>query len=119
LHVVHNPGLVSPAILNSTAALQNSYINLADITVVFEEKFDKWLDAPTFTALQTSKAKRSKTAVILHSLPNISKKVLEFMVEQVQETADWLFLTDIKIKDEYYHSFSGMFKDLVDTVDGS
>ena len=41
------------------------------------------------------------------------------MVEQVQETADWLFLTDIKIKDEYYHSFSGMFKDLVDTVDGS
>jgi hypothetical protein len=40
------------------------------------------------------------------------------MVEQVEETADWLFLTDIQGKDEYYHSFSSIFADMVRSVDG-
>ncbi|KAF2705056.1 hypothetical protein K504DRAFT_449107 [Pleomassaria siparia CBS 279.74] len=117
--VVHNPGLIAPSVLNSTTALQNSYINLTDITVVFEEMFDKWLDAATFNALQTSKVKRSKLAIILHTLPDVSKKLLDFVVEQVEETADWLFLTDVKVKDEYYHSFSPMFEQLVESVDSS
>jgi hypothetical protein len=118
IYAVHNPGLIAPSILNSTTALQNSYLNLADITVVFEEKFDKWLDASTFDALQDSKVKRSKLAIILHSMPNISKKVLDYVVEQVEETADWLFLTDVKVKDEYYHSFSPLFAEVVKSVDG-
>jgi hypothetical protein len=68
--------------------------------------------------LQSHKIRRSKLAVILHSLPNLSKQVLDFMVEQVEETADWLFLTDIQGKDEYYHSFSSIFADMVRSVDG-
>jgi hypothetical protein len=36
----------------------------------------------------------------------------------VEDAADWLFLTDVKAKDEYYHSFSPMFEDLVKSVDG-
>ncbi|KAF2650084.1 hypothetical protein K491DRAFT_609548 [Lophiostoma macrostomum CBS 122681] len=117
--VVHNPGNIT-AILAQKDVLQNSYMNLSDITVVFEEAFDKWLDKNTMNALQSDTGvRRSKLAVILHSIPNISKKVLDFVVEQVEETADWLFLTDVKEKDKYYHSFSTMFADLVDSVDGS
>jgi hypothetical protein len=118
LCVVHNPGLIAPSVLNSTTSLQSSYFNLADITVIFEEKFDNWLDASTFDGLQDSKVKRSKLAIILHSMPNISKKVLDYVVEQIEETADWLFLTDIKVKDEYYHSFSPLFAEVVKSVDG-
>lgn len=97
---------------------QESYLNLTDITVVFEETFDKWLDKDTFDPLQSHKIHRSKLAVILHSLPNLSKLVLDFVIEQVEETADWLFLTDVKEKDEYYHSFSPVFTDMVASVDG-
>jgi hypothetical protein len=86
---------------------------------VFEETFDKWLDKDTLDPLQSHKIRRSKLAVILHSLPNLSKAVLDFMVEQVEETADWLFLTDIKEVDEYYHSFSSIFEDMVKSVDGA
>lgn len=116
--VAHNPGLIAPAILNSKTVLQESYLNLTDVTVVFEETFDKWLDKDTFDPLQTQKIRRSKLAVIMHSLPNISKQVLDFVVDQVEETADWLFLTDVNATDAYYHSFSPMFADMVKAVDG-
>lgn len=116
--VVHNPGLIPPALITSPTFAQNSYTNLSDITVIFEEKFDKWLNRSTFDALQSHRIRRSKFAVILHSLPNLSKKVLDFVVEQVQEAADWVFLTDVGTKDEYYHSFSTIFEDFVKSVDG-
>ncbi|KAF2874707.1 Spherulation-specific family 4 [Massariosphaeria phaeospora] len=116
--VVHNPGLVAPALLNSPTVLQNSFLNLSDITVVFEETFAKWLDKATFDPLRTHNIRRSKLAVILHSLPNLSKTVLDFVVQQVEETADWLFLTDVGVKDEYYHGFSAIFEDVVRSVDG-
>ncbi|KAF2442363.1 hypothetical protein P171DRAFT_497158 [Karstenula rhodostoma CBS 690.94] len=116
--VVHNPGLVAPSLLTSPTFSQQSYVNLSDITVIFEETFDKWLNRSTFDALQAHQIQRSKLAVILHSLPDLSKRVLDFVVEQVQEAADWVFLTDVRVKDEYYHSFSGIFEDLVKSVDG-
>lgn len=116
-HAVHNPGNIT-SFISSPSILQQSYMNLSDITVVYEEAFDKWLDKNTFQALQAHKVRRSKLAVILHSIPNISRKVLDFVVEQVEETADWLYLTDIKTKDEYYHSFSPLFGDMVKAVDG-
>lgn len=118
ISAVHNPGLVSPAILNSKAVYQDSYLNLTDITVIFEETFDKWLDKDTFDPLQSHKIRRSKLAVILHSLPNLSKQVLDFIIEQVEETADWIFLTDVKEYPDYYHSFSKIFANVVKTVDG-
>jgi hypothetical protein len=52
-------------------------------------------------------------------LPNLGKEVLDFVVEQVEETADWLFLTDVQEKDEYYHSFSPVFAEMVASVDGN
>jgi hypothetical protein len=56
--------------------------------------------------------------VILHSLPNLTRPFLDFIVEQVEDTADWLFVTDIHEKDEYYHSFSPVFNDMIKSVDG-
>jgi hypothetical protein len=41
------------------------------------------------------------------------------VVEQVEETADWLFLTDVGVTDEYYHSFSDVWEGVVDSVDES
>lgn len=115
--VAHNPGRLSPAILNSKYVLQESYLNLTDLTVVFEETFEKWLDKDILDPLQAHKIRRSKLAVILHSLPNLSNAVLDFVVDQVEETADWLFLTDVQEVDEYYHSFSPMFANVVKAVD--
>jgi hypothetical protein len=115
--VAHNPGLIPTSILTSPTVLQESYLNLTDLTVVFEEKFDKWLNRDVMVPLQAHKIRRSKLAVILHSLPNLNEEVLEFMVQQAENTADWVFLTDIA--DNYYHSFSAMFGDLVRAVDGS
>lgn len=116
--VAHNPGAVAPTLLDSINVLQESYLNLTDLTVVFEEAFDKWIDKATLDPLQDHKIRRSKLAVILHSLPNLTKQVLNFVVDQVEETADWLFLTDVKEVDEYYHSFSDMFAEVVVSVDG-
>ncbi|KAL5113581.1 hypothetical protein ACEQ8H_008529 [Pleosporales sp. CAS-2024a] len=116
--VAHNPGLVPTNILNSKTVYQESYLNLTDLTVVFEEAFDKWLDKDTLDALQAHKISRATIAVLLHSLPHLTTRVLDFMVDQVEETADWLFLTDVSDTDEYYHSFSSMFQDMVKSVDG-
>ncbi|KAI4921401.1 hypothetical protein J4E85_008746 [Alternaria conjuncta] len=115
--IAHNPGLIPTSILTSPTVLQESYLNLTDLTVVFEETFDKWLDRDIMVPLQAHKIRRSKLAVILHSLPNLTGEVLEFMVQQVENTADWVFLTDSA--DDYYHTFSAMFGDLVKAVDGS
>lgn len=114
----HNPGLVSPAILNSKSVYQDSYLNLTDMTVVFEETFNKWIDKDMIDPLQSHRIRRSKLAVILHSLPNLSRNFLDFVIEQVEESADWVFLTDIKEHNEYYHSFSPMFMNIVQTVNG-
>ena len=114
--VVHNPGNITSLLADKTT-VQHSYSNLSDITVVYEEAFNNYLDKNTFQALQSSKLSRSKSAVILHTLPSISKKVLDFVVEQVQDTADWVFLTSVGDKDQYYHSFSGIFSDFVSVID--
>ncbi|KAH8732677.1 FAD binding domain-containing protein [Phaeosphaeriaceae sp. PMI808] len=116
--VAQNPGLLSPSILNSKDVYRESYLNLTDITVVFEETFEKWIDKATLTPLQSHKIRRSKLALLLHSLPNLSRPILDFIIEQVEETADWMFLTDVKEKDEYYHSFSSIFTEMVHSVDG-
>lgn len=110
--------MISTTILNSKKVYQESYLNLTDITVVFEETFDKWLNKDVLDPLQAHNIRRSKVAVILHSLPNLNKPVLDFVVDQVEETADWIFLTDVKDKDEYYHSFSPVFLEMIKSVDG-
>ncbi|CBX95785.1 hypothetical protein IAQ61_004619 [Plenodomus lingam] len=115
--VAHNPGILSPGILNSKNILQQSYLNLTDLTVVFEETFEKWLDKETLDPLQAHKIRRSKLAVILHSMPHLSDHFLDFVVDQVEETGDWLFLTNVQEVHEYYHSFSPMFANMVKAVD--
>lgn len=112
--VAHNPGLVSPTLLNSPTVLQNSYLNLTDLTIIYEETFDNWLDKSVMGPLQAQKLRRKNLAVLLHSLPDVTDEVLEFVVQQVEDAADWVFLTNAT--DNYYHDFSPMFGGLVKAV---
>ncbi|KAI1515427.1 Spherulation-specific family [Pyrenophora tritici-repentis] len=112
--VAHNPGLVAPVLLNSPTVLQNSYLNLTDLTIIYEETFDKWLDKDVMGPLQAHKLRRKNLAVILHSLPDVNDETLEFVVQQVEDAADWVFLTNTT--DNYYHDFSPMFENLVKAV---
>ncbi|KAF2187159.1 hypothetical protein K469DRAFT_663197 [Zopfia rhizophila CBS 207.26] len=115
--VVHNPGNIPVDILNNRTAASNSYMTLADITVIFEETFDKWIDKSTFDALQSHNIRKSRLAVVLHSVPNIGRSVMDWLVEQLDNTAGYFFVTNVKEKDEYYHSFSPLFEALVEAVE--
>ncbi|RMZ66808.1 Spherulation-specific family 4 [Pyrenophora seminiperda CCB06] len=112
--VVHNPGLISPTLLSSPTVLQNSFLNLTDLTIIYEETFNNWLDKGVSGPLQANKLRRKNLAVLLHSLPDVTDEVLDFVVQQVENAADWVFLTNST--DNYYHDFSPMFDSLVKAV---
>jgi hypothetical protein len=96
-------------------------MNLSDITVIFEESFTKWLDRPTFDALMTfqnvSSHPKSQIAIMLHSLPNLADSLLNCMIDQLEGMADYMFVTDVAVKDQYWHSFSSLFGGLAKTLD--
>ncbi|KAF2201230.1 hypothetical protein GQ43DRAFT_463341 [Delitschia confertaspora ATCC 74209] len=110
--VVHNPGNIPLAPLTTTANTANTYLNLADITVVFEQTFEKWVSKDNFDQLRKLKVRRSKLAVMVHSLPESSTKLLEWVVDSLSEMAGHYFITTVKETDAYYSSFSTAFQDL-------
>jgi hypothetical protein len=113
--VAHNPGLIPPANLASPSFLANSYFNLTDLTVVFEETFEKYLDKDTMTPLAQSAVPNSKMGVILHSVPRLNQDVLSYVVGKVEEAADWVFLTS-GIEGNGYHDFSDVWQGMVAVV---
>lgn len=110
---VHNPGVTPDGTWN--------YLNLSDITVIFENDFSVWLDRTTFDTVvafqNVSTHPKSQLAVMLHSLPDISDTLLQCIVKQLDAMADWLFVTDVGVLNAYYHSFSGIFNGFVKAVD--
>ncbi|KAH8650859.1 Spherulation-specific family 4 [Tricladium varicosporioides] len=112
--IVHNPGTVPDRVWN--------YLNLSDITVVYEEAFTNWLDRTTFDTLSNfqnvSSHPKSELAIMLHSLPNLTDGLLKCVVGQLEGMVDWFFVTNVAVKNEYWHSFSGLFKGLVGGVEG-
>ncbi|EOA88750.1 hypothetical protein ACJQWK_06056 [Exserohilum turcicum] len=110
--IVHNPGLVPPTTLASPSLPTISFINLTDITVVFEETFEKYLDKDTMTPLSKTRLPRKNAGVILHSVPRLSDDVLSYVVGKVEEAADWLFLTS-GIEGNGYHGFSDVWAGMV------
>jgi hypothetical protein len=111
--IVHNPGNIPLAPLTTSPSTAGTYLNLADITVVFEETFDKWLLKDTFDSLRKLKVKRDKLAVMVHSMPEGSIKLLEWVVDSLGEMAGHYFVTTVREKDAHYNSFSPVFRDLV------
>jgi hypothetical protein len=53
---------------------------------------------------------------MLHSLSNVADSFLKCMVKQLEVMADWFFITDVAVKDQYWHSFSPLFGGLVGAV---
>ncbi len=54
---------------------------------------------------------------MLHTLPNVADSFLKCIVKELETMADWFFLTDVGVKDEYWHSFSDLFTGLITAVD--
>lgn len=110
---VHNPGTVPDRVWN--------YLNLSDISVIYEENFTNWLDRGTFDTLtnfqNVSIYPKSELAIMLHSLPNLADSFLTCVVKELEVMADWFFVTSVGIKDEYWHSFSDLFGGLVASLD--
>ena len=81
---VHNPGTILDRVWN--------YLNLSDISVIYEESFSNWLDRGTFdtlTAFQNGSIyPKSQLAVMLHSLPDLADKLLRCMVNELEAMAD-------------------------------
>ncbi|KAF2262501.1 hypothetical protein CC78DRAFT_315120 [Lojkania enalia] len=109
--VVHNPGTIP--------GIYSNFLDLADITVIFEETYMNWLDAPNFNALKSfyTRANMPKSAlgIMLHSVPNIPEDLLEWTVQQLKEMVDWSFMSSVGVTGEYWHSFSSLFVPFVDT----
>lgn len=80
----HNPGTILDRVWN--------YLNLSDISVIYEESFTDWLDRGTFDTLTTfqngSIYPKSQLAVMLHSLPDLADKLLRCMVKELEAMAD-------------------------------
>lgn len=113
--VAHNPGLIPPANLAAPGYLADSYFNLTDITIVFEETFEKYLDKDNMTPLEHATVPNSKMGIILHSVPRLNQDVLDYVVAKVEEAADWVFLTS-GVEGNGYHDFSDVWQGLVAAV---
>ncbi|KAF2014695.1 hypothetical protein BU24DRAFT_423595 [Aaosphaeria arxii CBS 175.79] len=103
--VVHNPGAIPYIPWN--------YLDIADITVVFEETFAKFIDAPNFNAIRdlpaNSNLTKSHFAVMLHSVPNIPDELLAWVAAQLKTNVGWAFVSSVGQPGEYWHSFSSVF----------
>ncbi|EMD85171.1 hypothetical protein COCC4DRAFT_85225 [Bipolaris maydis ATCC 48331] len=113
--IAHNPGLVPLADLDAPGYLANSFFNLTDLTVVFEETFEKYLDKDTMGPLSKAAVPNSKLGVILHSVPRLNQDVLSYVIGKVEEAADWVFLTS-GIDGNGYHDFSEVWQGMVAVV---
>ena len=98
----------------------SNYLDLADITVVFEDTFVNWLDKSRFDALSSlstsANVPKSKLAVMMHTLPNLNDHVLEWVAKELRGMVGWSFVTSVQAPGEWWHSFSTLFDGFIDTV---
>ncbi|KAH7132146.1 Spherulation-specific family 4 [Dendryphion nanum] len=102
--VIHNPGTIPYIPWN--------YLDIADVTVVFEETFAKYIDATTFNNIKNLPANSNLTkdhfAVMIHTVPNIPDELVEWVARQLKNTVGWSFLSSVGAADAW-HSFSTLF----------
>lgn len=98
---VHNPGTLPDWTWN--------YLDLANITVIFEDTFAHFIDATKFNALKNfstlSNSPTSAFSIMLHSFGNVPNELVEWTVTQMKHMAEWNFATDVAVAGEYWHSF--------------
>jgi hypothetical protein len=102
--LVHNPGQIPYPTWN--------YLDLANLTVVFEETYSNWLTASTFSSLKNLSSTvgypKSAFALMLHSVPDIPAELVSWTADQMSQMADWNFVSSVKMPDAW-HSFSSLF----------
>lgn len=102
---MHNPGAIPYIPWN--------YLDLADITVVFEDTFASFIDGTKFSQLKTFHTNANTTknafALLLHTVPTIPNELLDWTVTQMKSIAGHSFLSSVIVPGEYWHSFSSLF----------
>jgi hypothetical protein len=102
---VHNPGTIA----------DQRYMNLADITVVFEQTYDAWTNLTAANALAQLDYNRNNLCILMHSVPDdLSVDGLGLIEEQMQLYAKNVFMTDLDA--DYYRNFSNLFADFIDAL---
>ncbi|KAF2737853.1 hypothetical protein EJ04DRAFT_87500 [Polyplosphaeria fusca] len=103
--VVQNPGTIPDLVWN--------YLDISDITVIYEETYLHFLDASIFNRLKTFSAQTNLTkshfALMIHSVPNIPQELVEWTAAQMKQMTGWNFLSSVSVAGEYWHSFSNVF----------
>jgi hypothetical protein len=110
--VVHNPGVLP--------GIYSNYLNLADITVVFENTFMEWLEQDKFNALASfstsANIPKSKLAVMMHTLPNLNDDMVQWVTKELVGMVGWSFVSSVKTSGEWWHSFSSLFDGFIGHV---
>ncbi|CAI6341857.1 unnamed protein product [Periconia digitata] len=103
--VVHNPGTLPDYTWH--------YLDIADITVIFEDTFANFITAPRFNAIKDfprlSNYSTDALSLMIHSMGNIPQELTEWTAEQTKELAGWNYATSVNELGEWWHSFPDIF----------
>lgn len=106
---MYNPGTLPDITWN--------YLDIADITVIFEDTFTNFIDANKFNALKNfhsaTNSTKSAFSIMLHSIGNIPDELLEWTAKEMKEMAEWNFATSVADAGAYWHSFSPIFSSYI------
>ncbi|KAF2645453.1 hypothetical protein P280DRAFT_388554 [Massarina eburnea CBS 473.64] len=99
--VVHNPGTLPDPTWH--------YLDIADITVIFEDSFANFISAATFNAIKNfpslANFSTQAFAVMVHSVGSVPDELTEWTARQMKELAGWNYVTDVSAVGEWWHSF--------------
>ncbi|KID95492.1 spherulin 4-like cell surface protein, partial [Metarhizium majus ARSEF 297] len=101
--IIHNPGVIPDARFNGSDV---------DITVVFEETYDKWQDrSRSLAALPPT---RGAYSVMVNTVPTMSNGTLSQFVNSLSDLAKYVFITSLSV--DFYNSFANDWLDFVGQV---
>ncbi|KAJ9668365.1 hypothetical protein H2201_001413 [Coniosporium apollinis] len=104
--IVHNPGAIPDP----------RYSASADVTVVFEETYQTFIERRSATALADVPGGRGERSIMIHSVPaGMSAKERKKLVQQLRSLASHLFVTDLSV--DYYSGISPHFGEFVSALD--
>jgi hypothetical protein len=99
-----NPGMIPDGPIFSAA----------DKTVVFEERYQTYINLQTAKQL-AALPERSSLVCLMHTIPeDMSAAALKAMVSELRVLSGSIFLTDLS--DSYYHGFSPRFQEIADAM---
>jgi hypothetical protein len=89
-------------------------MDLADMTVVFEQTYSAWTNLSAAAALSELDYSRSSMAAMMHSVPPDIDGGLTPLVDQLSAATGHVFLTTLDT--DYYLSFSPVFAPFIDAM---